>query len=401
MRKFVKISRRVLAAVLAASMCFSLQAFATESEIKQQQKETQKQLDAINQEMKSIESQRDSILAEIDSLNSDLVDVVLNMELLDADLAAKEEELNQAQADYDAAKQKEEEQYEAMKLRIQYIYEEGDMDYLTLFLEADSFADFLNRADFAREIQTKDRQMLEEYQATKAEVEELMDQLEQEKADMEALEAEYEEQKASMEATLAQKQAEEADYETQLANAQAQASSYKKKLQEQQSQLKKLEAERLAKEKAAAAQETASVSTGSSSSGSSSGSSGSSSSGSSVSVSGGSSTGSAIASYALQFVGNPYVSGGTSLTNGADCSGFTQSVFKHFGISIPRTSDAQGRAGREVSYSEAQAGDIIYYGGHVAIYLGGGRIVHASTAKTGIQTGTATYRTILSVRRYY
>lgn len=403
MRKFVKISRRVLAAVLAASMCFSLQAFATESEIKQQQKETQKQLDAINQEMKSIESQRDSILAEIDSLNSDLVDVVLNMELLDADLAAKEEELNQAQADYDAAKQKEEEQYEAMKLRIQYIYEEGDMDYLTLFLEADSFADFLNRADFAREIQTKDRQMLEEYQATKAEVEELMDQLEQEKADMEALEAEYEEQKASMEATLAQKQAEEADYETQLANAQAQASSYKKKLQEQQSQLKKLEAERLAKEKAAAAQETASVSTGSSSSGSSSGSSGSSSSGSSVSVSvsGGSSTGSAIASYALQFVGNPYVSGGTSLTNGADCSGFTQSVFKRFGISIPRTSDAQGRAGREVSYSEAQAGDIIYYGGHVAIYLGGGRIVHASTAKTGIKTGTATYRTILSVRRYY
>ena len=211
MRKFVKISRRVLAAVLAASMCFSLQAFATESEIKQQQKETQKQLDAINQEMKSIESQRDSILAEIDSLNSDLVDVVLNMELLDADLAAKEEELNQAQADYDAAKQKEEEQYEAMKLRIQYIYEEGDMDYLTLFLEADSFADFLNRADFAREIQTKDRQMLEEYQATKAEVEELMDQLEQEKTDMEALEAEYEEQKASMEATLAQKQAEEAE----------------------------------------------------------------------------------------------------------------------------------------------------------------------------------------------
>ena len=401
MRKFVKISRRVLAAVLAARMCFSLQAFATESEIKQEQEETQKQLDAINQEMKSIESQRDSILAEIDSLNSDLVDVVLNMELLDADLAAKEEELNQAQADYDAAKQKEEEQYEAMKLRIQYIYEEGDMDYLTLFLEADSFADFLNRADFAREIQTKDRQMLEEYQATKAEVEELMDQLEQEKTDMGALEAEYEEQKASMEATLAQKQAEEADYETQLANAQAQASSYKKKLQEQQSQLKKLEAERLAKEKAAAAQETASVSTGSSSSGSSSGSSGSSSSGSSVSVSGGSSTGSAIASYALQFVGNPYVSGGTSLTNGADCSGFTQSVFKHFGISIPRTSDAQGRAGREVSYSEAQAGDIIYYGGHVAIYLGGGRIVHASTAKTGIKTGTATYRTILSVRRYY
>ena len=408
MHNFRKMGRRVVAAVLAVGMCFSIEAFATESEIKQQQKETQKQLDAINQEMKSIESQRDSILAEIDSLNSDLVDLVLNIELLKADLDAKEEELAQAQADYEAAKQKEEEQYEAMKLRIQYIYEEGDMDYLTLFLEADSFADFLNRADFAREIQTKDREMLIEYQETKAEVEELMYQLEQEKADMESLEAEYEEEKASMEATLAQKQAEEADYETQLANAQAQASAYRKKLQEQQSQLKKLEAERLAREKAA--QETATVgsgsSSGSSSSGGSSSSSGSSSSGSSGSssgsvVSGGSSTGAAIANYALQFVGNPYVSGGTSLTNGADCSGFTQSVYAHFGISIPRTSDSQGHAGREVSYSEAQAGDIIYYGGHVAIYLGGGRIVHASTPATGIKTGTATYRTIRSVRRYY
>src|SRR5699024_3089475 len=108
-----------------------------------------------------------------------------------------------------------------------------------------------------------------------------------------------------------------------------------------------------------------------------------------------------IVNYAMQFLGNPYVWGGTSLTNGADCSGFTMSVMAHFGISLPRTSDQQGRAGREVSYSEAQAGDIIYYGGHVAIYLGGGRIVHASTEQTGIKTGTATYRTILSVRRYY
>ena len=160
-----------------------------------------------------------------------------------------------------------------------------------------------------------------------------------------------------------------------------------------QKELKRLEAEKIAKEKET--QESATVSGGSSGSSSSGSSSGS------TSVSGNSSTGRAIANYALQFVGNPYVLGGTSLTNGADCSGFTQSVMAHFGISIPRTSDAQGRAGREVSYSEAQAGDIIYYGGHVAIYLGGGRIVHASTEATGIKTGTATYRTIRSVRRYY
>ena len=267
MHKFRKIGRRLLAAALAASMIFSIEAFATESEIKKQQAQTQKQLDAINQEMKSIESQRDSVLAEIDSLNSDLVNLMLNIELLESDLAAKEEELAQAQTDYEAAKQREEEQYEAMKLRIQYIYEEGDMDYLTLFLEADSFADFLNRADFAKEIQTKDRQMLEEYQETKAEVEELLDQLEQEKADMEALEAEYEEEQANVEASLEQKKAEESDYETQLANAQAQASTFRKQLEKQQKELKRLEAERIAKEKAA--QETAEVGSGSSSSGSS------------------------------------------------------------------------------------------------------------------------------------
>ena len=143
---------------------------------------------------------------------------------------------------------------------------------------------------------------------------------------------------------------------------------------------------------------------GSSSSGSSGkkpsgGSSGSS--GSGISVSGDSSTGVAIANYALQFVGNPYVYGGTSLTNGADCSGFTMSVFAHFGISLPHSSAGQRSVGRAVSYSEAQAGDLICYDGHVAIYLGGGRIVHASTEKTGIKTGTATYRTILSVRRCY
>ena len=106
-----------------------------------------------------------------------------------------------------------------------------------------------------------------------------------------------------------------------------------------------------------------------------------------------------IANYACQFVGNPYVPGGTSLTEGADCSGFTQSVYKAFGCSIPRTSSEQRSAGREVSYAEAQPGDLICYAGHVAIYLGNGRIVHASSVKTGIKYGNATYKTILSVRR--
>lgn len=111
-------------------------------------------------------------------------------------------------------------------------------------------------------------------------------------------------------------------------------------------------------------------------------------------------SGSSVVNYATQFVGNPYVWGGTSLTNGADCSGFVQSVYANFGVSLPRTSYEQQNAGTEVSYADAQPGDLICYGGHVAIYMGNGQIVHASNSQDGIKiSNDATYRTIVSVRR--
>lgn len=107
-----------------------------------------------------------------------------------------------------------------------------------------------------------------------------------------------------------------------------------------------------------------------------------------------------IADYAMQFIGNPYVYGGTSLTNGADCSGFVQSVYKHFGISLPRTSGEQGSSGRAVEGLEyAKPGDLVWYSGHIGIYIGGGKIVHASNPKNGIITSDATYRKILGIRR--
>lgn len=395
-----KLHIRVIAAMMAACLCFSIQASATEADLKKQQKETQRQLDEINSQMKSIEGQRDAVLSEIASLDSELMDLVMNLEILEADLELKQEELTQAESDYEAAKKQEEDQYEAMKLRIQYIYEEGEADYLTMLLEAKSFADFLNRQEYALEIHKQDREMLTAYQETKNQVEELRDQLEQEKADMETVQDEYEQEKAEVESTLSQKKAQEADYETKLANAKAKAKEYSNKIKEQTAQLKKLEAERKKREAAAAAaaannNKTTGTITGGATAAGNTGS------GGGTVVGGNSSKGRDIANYALQFVGNPYVSGGTSLTNGADCSGFTWAVYRHFGISIPRQSDSQGCGGKSVSYSEAQPGDIIYYGGHVGIYLGGGRIVHASTQKTGIKTENATYRPIKSVRRYY
>ena len=116
----------------------------------------------------------------------------------------------------------------------------------------------------------------------------------------------------------------------------------------------------------------------------------------------GSSMGNAVAQYALQFVGNPYVYGGTSLTNGADCSGFVMSVYKNFGVSLPHSSKADRSVGYGVaSLAEAQPGDLICYSGHVALYIGGGKIVHASTRKTGIIVSNAAYKNILAIRRIF
>ncbi len=140
------------------------------------------------------------------------------------------------------------------------------------------------------------------------------------------------------------------------------------------------------------------------SSSSSSNNSGSSNSGNSSS--GGSSSGSEIANYALNFVGNPYVYGGTSLTGGADCSGFVQSIYSHFGYSIARTSGSQSQsAGSEVSFSNLQAGDLIFYSNssgnvsHVALYIGGGKVVHASNVREGIKVSNYNYRTPYKARR--
>lgn len=122
-----------------------------------------------------------------------------------------------------------------------------------------------------------------------------------------------------------------------------------------------------------------------------------------ASTSGSSSKGQQVVNYAKKFVGNPYRWGGTSLTKGADCSGFVQSVYKHFGKSLPRTSTSQRKAGTKVSsLKKAKAGDIICYSGHVAIYMGNNKIVHASTRKTGIKiSNNAAYRKIVTIRRIF
>lgn len=421
-------NKRIICVLLAfiLGIAPATQAFATTiSDAKQQKKETEEKLSDVQEDIESLEEGIEETEAEIEEIDEQLVDLLMTVDILKNDIAEKEEAIKQAEADYEAAKAKEEAQHEAMKLRIKFMYEKGEQSYAQLFLQSQSMTDLLNKVDFTEKLYDYDRRLLLEYQQTKEEVYESKLVLEEEKAEIEEVEADLEEQSAELQALMEEKRATVENFDAQLSKARKQAKEYQTQLKKQAAQIKQLEAEEAArkkaeaeakrkaeaealrkkqeeerrkKEEAAAADDGETIEVESEDSPAeekpqeekvpeSSG--------------GGSGKGSDIVSYACQFVGNPYVAGGTSLTSGCDCSGFTQGVFSHFGISIPRSSYAQATAGKEVSVSDMQPGDVLYYGGHVGIYVGNGTIVHASTAATGIKYSSAYYRTIISVRRFY
>lgn len=396
-------NKRIICLLLAGILAFGggLNVWATSiGEVQQEQAETKNRLNEINKSITAIEEKQNEIKAELGNLNAELVDTILTLELLEADLERKQEEIDEAQAEYERVKTLEENQYQAMKFRIRYMYEKEEISYLQMLLEAESITDFLNKADFVRYISEYDDTKLDEYQDTKEMVAEQKAVLEEEQAELEEVQEAQKIYKADLDQKIASTKTKAANFETELANAQAKAKEYQDTIKEQNEKIRKLqqeEEERLRAE--TASREEAAGTTASSEN--SSGNSSTNTSGGSTTTASGSGNGAAIANYALQFVGNPYVFGGTSLTNGADCSGFTQSVHKYFGISIPRSSGAQANAGKSVSLSAIQAGDIIYYGGHVGIYIGNGQIVHASTAKTGIKISSYTYRTPICARRYW
>lgn len=410
-----KVTVAALAVCLAAASAGS--AMATPLSSAQSKKaQAQDSLDSVQGDIENLQGQQDSLQAEIDSLDADLVTTIANISILEDGIAKKKSELDQANADLEVAKETEAEQYAAMKERISYMYTNGgDISFFNALLGAESFADVLNRIQMFSSVYSFDRTLLEEYQETEAQIESLVTEIAEEQAAMQDQQADLQTQKDSLNAQIAEGRAQMADFDAKLADAQALAAEYKATI-DQQNQV--IADEVAAQQRAAAeaereqAQRPASPSRDEQPSAPAkednddkkdegkkpSGGSGSSSD-SNVSTSG---SGQAVADYACQFVGNPYVWGGESLTNGADCSGFIKAVYAHYGVSLPHSSYSLRSVGRAVSASEMRAGDIVCYDGHVAIYIGGGRIVHASNQKDGIKISpNYAYRTVVAIRRIF
>lgn len=390
-----------LAFILSLLVVDSVSA-TTISDLQKDIKENKNQLQNVNEQISGYEDAQEGISEEIEEIDAEMVAILTDINLIEEAISDKEDEIAQTQIDYDAAVLTKDTQYESMKIRIQFMYEKGDTPYLQLLFSSKSMGDMMNKAQYVEQLYEYDRKLLDEYEATVQQVADLQDKLEEEKSELETSKTELEEAQVYMADLLEQKKGEYENYSVMLAKARREAASYTEEIKQKTEQIRKLEEEerkRKEEEERKRKEQEALLASQNQSQSEGQNSSGSSSSGAPQPTVSGSGKGSQIANYACQFIGNPYVAGGTSLTNGADCSGFVMAVYKEFGISLPRSSYAQSTAGREVSYSEAQPGDIIYYGGHVGIYIGNGQIVHASTERTGIKITSATYRSIITVRR--
>ncbi|MBQ7972962.1 MAG: C40 family peptidase [Lachnospiraceae bacterium] len=379
-----------LVTVLSTQNVLATSSAEINKEIEKAQKEKEKEqeeLEKVQEEIGAMEEEQEEILGEMEELSLQIADIMASIGVLEEDIAAKEEEIEVAKVDLEAAIEKENAQYQDTKDRIQVMYESGTGSYLNVLLESDGLQDFLTRWEYVQMMYSYDNKMLADYQLAKEEVITLKENLEAEESELLAAKEECELEKEELEVSLDGLEEICEDYETQLAQVKKQAAAYEKKIKEQNQKIKNLEKQKKdaeQKENNGGQKHTGSAYEFDPAI---------------IWAAEGSDAGKEVAVYAIQFLGNPYKMGGTSLTNGTDCSGFTQSVYANFGVSIPRTSTQQRSCGTSVAYENAQPGDLICYAGHVGMYVGAGYIVHASSAKTGIKISKATYRSILAVRR--
>ena len=382
----VKTKNKICAAVLVFVLAGSLTAGACAVPNVYAKTEAEKKRDAYKKKLKA----KNSITAAAARMKT----LLSKQEQLKSDIKDKQNEVEQANKKLEEAKEEEQNQYDAMKLRIQYLYENStDNSIWSAILESNGLSDMLNRIEYATDLYKSDRELMTSYQNAVKKVEDWTMQLADEMDSLLALQDKYQTQQGELKTLMAKLEQQKDAYAQQLAEAQKQAQDYKKTISKQEAIIRAQEA--------AAARANANTYDGGG-----------------TGASGGIASdsylkdpdcnpsqttdvsGADIVAFAQQFVGNPYVWGGNSLTNGVDCSGFVHQVYAHFGISTPRYSQAFKSVGQPVSYQNIQAGDVVVYPGHVAIYIGNGNIVEAQSTRAGITNSRpVNCHTITAIRR--
>lgn len=357
-------------------------------------------------EINGLKDQQQTTADDIKNKSAKLDEILAAQKKLQTDITSKQAEIEQNQKDLAAAQEKQQEQYDAMKKRIQFMYENSAEDNIwTAIIESNGITDMLNRIEYVSDVYDSDRALMDSYQAAVEQVKEIGTKLDNDMNELTAMQDDYEKQQADVEAAIVALENQKEQYASQIAQAQQQAENYQNIITAQGKIIQEQEAAAAAAAAQAAAARANSSPSSSSYDGGGAGKGGSiagdyaagggKNPGASTGVSG-----SSVVSYAMQFVGNPYVWAGNSLTNGVDCSGFVHEVYAHFGISTPRYSQAFKSVGQAVSFDNIQPGDVVVYPGHVAIYAGGGVIVEAQSTKAGITANRSVQcHTILAIRR--
>lgn len=359
-------------------------------------------------EINGLKDQQQITADDIKNKSAKLDEILAAQKKLQTDITSKQAEIEQNQKDLAAAQEKQQEQYDAMKKRIQFMYENSAEDNIwTAIIESNGITDMLNRIEYVSDVYDSDRALMDSYQAAVEQVKEIGTKLDNDMNELTAMQDDYEKQQADVEAAIVALENQKEQYASQIAQAQQQAENYQNIITAQGKIIQEQEAAAAAAAAAAARANSSSSSGSSSSSSYDGGGAGNGGIASDYAAGGGKNpgastgvSGSSVVSYAMQFVGNPYVWGGNSLTNGVDCSGFVHEVYAHFGISTPRYSQAFKSVGQAVSFDNIQPGDVVVYPGHVAIYAGGGVIVEAQSTKAGITANRRVQcHTILAIRR--
>ena len=341
-------------------------------EAEEAKKKAQEELDRKNEEIKKLEEQKKKLEKKLKEVRSQLSNLMNKQEKLQKQMEITQANIEQTTKELDLAREKADEQYEAMKRRIKYMYENSTSDNMWVaILNADGLTDMLNRVEYISTIYEADRELTNQYKETVAQVEEKERQLIEQMDELFVQQEIFIGQQMEIEETIAGLEVERSAFGDQLAAAEQQAKAYKDTITKQNSILSKY------------------VSTSSK-----------------TDYPGGQDvSGQELVNYAMQFVGNPYVWGGNSLTKGCDCSGFVHLVYKHFGYKTVRYSMSFAYEGVAVSRADVRPGDIVVYAikggiGHVAIYAGNGKIIEAQSKSTGITANRSIdCREIVAIRR--